>query len=258
MSLSQFASLVNIQAIMALRADASRYFLGYIWWVFEPLLYVAVFYLVFGLILNTQIDNFLVFLMCGKLPFVWFSQTVNKSAESILRAKSLIGKINVPKSLFPLATVQEGVYKQSAVFFLLFVFLALSGYPPNLSWVWLAPIIFVNYILIVACSLLIAYLTCFIRDLARIVALGMVFLMFVSGIFWDVSQIADPQKFQLILWANPIAFLVDAYRGVLMHDMQPDVLHLAIIFGIFCVLLVLTVAILRRQSQLLALRVITS
>ncbi|MEQ8515100.1 MAG: ABC transporter, partial [Chromatocurvus sp.] len=60
---------------MALRADASRFFLGYIWWVLEPLLYVAVFYVVFVLILQNRQENFLVFLMCGKLAFIWFSKS---------------------------------------------------------------------------------------------------------------------------------------------------------------------------------------
>ena len=57
-------------AIMALRADASKYFLGYIWWILEPLLFVGISYVVFSVILASRTEDFLVFLMCGKLAFI--------------------------------------------------------------------------------------------------------------------------------------------------------------------------------------------
>ena len=70
-------------ARMALRADASRLFLGYIWWVLEPLLWVGVFYVVFVIILGTREGDFLPFLMVGKLSFVWFSKSVTQASNSI-------------------------------------------------------------------------------------------------------------------------------------------------------------------------------
>ena len=97
-------------ARMALRADAARYFLGYLWWVLEPLLFVGVFYVVFEVILHSGRADFLVFLMCGKLVFIWFSKSVNQAANSITANKGLIGRINVTKTLFPLAVIQEGGY----------------------------------------------------------------------------------------------------------------------------------------------------
>jgi lipopolysaccharide transport system permease protein len=53
MPLSQYLRLIDTMARMALRADASRYFLGYIWWILEPLLFVGVFYVVFNVILES-------------------------------------------------------------------------------------------------------------------------------------------------------------------------------------------------------------
>src|SRR5210317_1201695 len=160
MQLSNYFQLVDVRARMALRADASRYLLGYTWWILEPLLFVAVFYLVFNVVLNSGRADFLAFLMCGKLSFIWFSKSVTHASESIFAARGLIGKLNVPKGLFPVAVIQEGLYKQGAVFLLLAVFLWLSGYAPSYHWLWLAPIIAVNYLMIVACALIGAYLVC--------------------------------------------------------------------------------------------------
>ena len=116
MPLLQYFRLVDIMARMGLRADATRFLLGYIWWILEPLLWVGVFYVVFVTIMASREPDFLIFLATGKLVFVWFSKSVSQASNSIVSGKGLIGKIDVPKTLFPMAVVQEGVYKQLTVF----------------------------------------------------------------------------------------------------------------------------------------------
>ena len=258
MPLSQYFRLINIMARMALRADASRFFLGYIWWVLEPLLWVAVFYVVFVVILGTRQSDFLPFLMVGKLAFVWFSKSVTQASNSIITGRGLVGKINVPKTLFPMAVVQEGLYRQAAVFLIMFVYLLVSGYEVTTTWFYLLPVMAVNYVMVIACALLGAYLVCMARDFAPLIGLGMMFLLFTSGIFWDVRELSDPQKIETVLNANPMAFMLDAYRQVLMYDTPPDLLHLLTIAAGFGALFCLMVLVMRRSSQYLALKVLTA
>ena len=242
---------------MALRADASRYMLGYVWWLLEPLLFVAVFYLVFEIVLDSHRADFLVFLMCGKLTFIWFAKSVNQASNSIIKAWGLIGRLDTPKSLFPIAAIQEGLYKQSAVFLLLFAVLLGFGYSVTLGWLWLVPIILVNYLMIVACSLIGACLVCITRDFSKVIPLIMTLLLFTSGIFWDVNQLGDLNKTELVLNWNPVAFIIDAYRQVLMHHNTPDMLHLAQIGLVAFSAILVTLYFMRRGSQYLALKVLT-
>ncbi len=257
MHLSNYFHLVDVRARMALRADASRYMLGYIWWILEPLLFVAVFYLVFSVLLDTSRADFLVFLMCGKLSFIWFSKSVSKASDSIVAARGLIGNLNAPKSLFPVAVVQEGLYKQAAVFVLLLAFLWASGYTPTRFWLWLVPIILVNYLLIVACSLMGACLVCVLRDFSNFIPLGMTFLLFTSGIFWDVNALGDAGKADLILALNPLAFIINAYREVLMYQSSPGGAHLLLLGVSSLAVIISMLYLMRRFGQYLALRVIT-
>lgn len=257
MSLAQYFRLVDTMARMSLRADASRYFLGYIWWILEPLLFVGVFYVVFNIILESGRADFLVFLMCGKLAFIWFSKSVNQAANSIVASRGLIGRINVTKTLFPLAVIQEGLYRQAAVFLLLFCVLLAWGYSPTLTWLSLLPVIFVNYLMIVACAYMGACLVCVVRDFSMIITLGMTFLLFTSGIFWDVRALGNPQMTELVLALNPLAFILDAYRQVLMFQTQPDWIHLLQIGCGSVVLLAVVVLVMRRNSQYLALKALS-
>jgi lipopolysaccharide transport system permease protein len=258
MPLSQYFRLIDVMARMSLRADATRFFLGYIWWVLEPLLWVAVLYVVFFKILGTRQDDFLMFLAVGKLVFVWFSKSVTLASSSIINAKGLVGKINVPKTLFPMAVIQEGLYRQLAVFALLIVFLISGGYRVTAAWWYLVPVILVNYVMIVACAFAGACLVCLARDFVQVISLGMIFMMFVSGIFWDVHALSDPHKTELLLAANPLAFVLDAYRQIMMYDTPPDMLHLLSIGLGFGALLCAMVLIMRRTSQYLALKALTA
>ena len=94
-----------------LTAEARRFALGYLWWFLEPMLYIGVFYLVFHQLLGDRQPDFLVFLAVGKLAFIWFSKSVNQAAGSLLNSNGLIAQLNLPKHLFPLSVVQEGVYR---------------------------------------------------------------------------------------------------------------------------------------------------
>ena len=62
LSIPQSLTLMNAMATLSLKADAQRYFFGYLWWILEPLLWVGVFYLVFEVLLGTGRADFLVFL----------------------------------------------------------------------------------------------------------------------------------------------------------------------------------------------------
>ena len=258
MPLQQYFTLMNTMARMALRAEASRFYLGYLWWIVEPLLYVAVFYVVFEVILESRRSDFLMFLMVGKFSFIWFSKSVTQASKSIVSSKGLISKINVSKTLFPMAVIQEGLYRQAAVFALLISVLLLNGYSVSWNWLWLLPVALVNYLMICACGLIGACLVCLVRDFSIVISLGMIFLLFTSGIFWDVRDLGDPAKTEAVLALNPLAFMIDAYRQVLMAGAAPDVLHLAAIGLGFAALLVLVVLGMRRGSQFLALKALTA
>ncbi|MFV0278959.1 MAG: ABC transporter permease [Parahaliea sp.] len=252
--------LADVQARMLLKADAYKFRMGYLWWFIEPLLWVSIFYLVFDIILDTHGQDgssFLVFLATGKLAFIWFSKTVQRASLSIVGNAGLIAKVNVPKALVPMAVVQEGLYRQSTVYGLMLAILLLFGYAPTLAWLWLVPLLLVYYLMIVACALVGAYLVCLVRDFIQIIPLGMTFLLFVSGVFWDIHQIGDPVKVQLVLTLDPLAYMVDAHRQILIHHQAPD---LGLLLGVAagsCLLTAGMVWLMRRHSQMLALRVLT-
>lgn len=256
MTPAHYLVLVDTMARLSLRAEARRFYLGYFWWILEPLLYVAVFYVVFYGLLGTRTPDFLMFLAVGKLTFVWFSKTVNAAANSIVSNGGLLARMDMPKTLFPLAVILECSYRQGAVFVLLFIFVLLDGRLPTLNWLWVIPIALAQALLIIACGLIAAVLVCVSRDFLPLINLGMIFMMFMSGVFWDLNSIGNPELAELVRIWNPIAFLLDAYRQALLWNGPVNGLHLgalAVLSGLACVVLF---KLMDRYSQRLARRVI--
>ena len=257
MNYFQSLTLVQTLASMKLKSEASRLVLSYLWWIIEPVLFVAMFYFVFDVLLGTGRGDFVVFLIVGKIPFLWFSKSINSSANSLVSAMGIMGQRDFPKHVFPYVVVQQNTHKQIVVFCLLIIVLIFMGYVPSLNWLYLLPVVLVNYLLILPLSMIAALLVVYLRDFRMVINLGTTFLMFASGIFWDVRSFASAETQRLLLTYNPLAFLLDAYRQVLMYSAVPDLHHLAWIGVISLLALFLVHMIFNSLSQLIARKVIS-
>jgi len=244
-------------ARLALKAEARRFYLSYFWWVLEPLLYVMVFWLVFDKLLGTPTPDFLMFLAVGKLTFTWFSKTVSTAAGSLVNNVGLIGRMDMPKTLFPMAAILECSYKQIAVFILLGLFVILDGRPISVQWGWLLPLAVVQLLLIITCGFMAALLVCLSQDFAPLINLGMIFLMFMSGVFWDPNELANIQSMDLLMLVNPVAFLLNGYRQVLLWQVQPDLHHLMGLGLVLSLTIALLAVFMQRYSRHIARRILS-
>ena len=256
MTLKDELRFIDLTARMALRADASTLVLGYLWWILEPLLFVAIFYLVFAIILDSQRADILSFLIVGKLPFQWFGGGLNLAAMSIFSSQSLISNTHVPKALLVFSKIQQGTYKQLAVFTLMAIYLLSVGSHPSWGWFWVIPIAVAQYFVILACALVGAVMVCFAKDFAKLIQMFVIFMMFSSGIFWDVRAL-EPELQALIFNFNPLAFLLDSYRQVLLYHGDIDLVRLALIASFFSGLCALVMLWIRRNETKLALLVLS-
>lgn len=135
-----FIILVDTKAKMSLKAEASKLYLSFLWWLIEPILFVLAFYFVFSVLLQTRQEHFLLFLMCAKVPYMWFSKAVTAASGSIVGNRGIISQIDIPKTIFPYASIQVSLYKEALVFVLLFGMCIYYGYMPSLEWLWLIPL----------------------------------------------------------------------------------------------------------------------
>ncbi len=221
MRLSNLSEAFWLKLHFGLKAEAAKNYLNYAWWLLEPALHVAVFYVVFGMLLDRGGEDFIVFLLCGQIPFLWFSRSVTNASTSILGGKGLIQQMAIPKPFFPALVVAQDAVKQTVVFGCLLLFIAAMGYPPASSWLVLPLIALTQLLLVAACALLVAAITPFLPDFRFVVQTGMMMLMFASGIFYNYRDVL-PEDQQSLFMLNPMAQLIAAYRDALMYNNWPE------------------------------------
>ncbi|MFC1776015.1 ABC transporter permease [Pseudomonadota bacterium] len=220
-SRAHLAEVLFTKLVFNLKAEAAKTYLSYIWWLLEPALMVTVLYVVFAIFLATRTPDFLIFLVCGKIPFLWFSKSVSNASRSIVAGRGLINQVSIPMPFFPILVVFQDAFKQTIVFLFMFSYFFIYGL--DASWVWFTVIfvILTQLLLIIALSLLVAAITPFLPDFRYLIAAGMMALMLGSGIFYSYKSVLLPEHQQLFLM-NPVANLIKNYRQVLMENIQPD------------------------------------
>lgn len=243
----RFWQLVLVKVQMNLVSEASKSYLNYLWWVLEPALFVAIFYVVFGVLLERGGPGFVGFLVCGKIPFLWYSRSVSNSSGSILAGRTLISQAYIPKAFFPVVVMLQDAVKQFFVFSLLLIFLVLYGAGITTAWLYLPLIVVVQALFIGASGMVAAAIVPIIPDFKYIISTGLMLLLFASGVFYSYKDVVQP-RYQELFLSNPMAALIKNYRQVLLDGLAPDFIRLAIIALISCGIIFVMSLILKRYG----------
>lgn len=220
-SLANRFDIVRVRAAAELRKDVTRTYLGILWWLIEPLLYMSAFYLIFALgVRGGDSEGFVGFLLAGLVVWKWFSTTVIQGASSLLANRGLMQQVYLPKLLLPLIPVTANTLKFLLVLLLFLVYVWLFERPPGWDWLALVPVLLAALLLVLGCTLLAAALVPFAEDLRMLINNGMLLLMFLSGVFFDVQTF--PSELQPWFYLNPLVGLLEAMRATLLTVGTPD------------------------------------
>lgn len=239
--------LILYKAYSELRRDVASAYLGVLWWVLEPIMYMIAFYLIFALGVRAGGDDFVVFLLCGLAAWKWFASTLVPASNSLVNYRGLINQVYLPKIALPFISVVVNFIKFAVVLILLLLYLSFQGYGPAVEWLYLVPIIITELALIVGCSLFLASLVPFVRDLTVVINNIMLMMMFLSGIFFNIDEFSSEIRFYFYL--NPMVSVIESFRDVLLGHVQPDWRALICVFAFSLVLACLGSLILKRYDR---------
>lgn len=230
-----------------LRTEVARRFLGFLWWVIDPVLYMAAFYVVFALALRQGGEDYAPFLLIGMVVWKWFDSTARQASVSIVGNAGLIQQIYIPKSLLVLIQIFSNAFKFAIVLGLLLVFLLAIGKRPSLHWLALLPVILTQLYLVTAVGLLLAGIIPLAQDFKQVVDNLLMVMMFLSGIFFTAERMPDSLRFAFEL--NPMVVLIQAFRSILLHNQWPDFSHLLYVIMVATPLLAFAVLFIRRNER---------
>jgi len=240
-----------------LRAGHRDKLLGNLWNLLDPLLFMGVYYLVFGIGFRQAQGSprdFVVYLAIGVTAWRFFGESASESANCIRSRRGLIHEIDFPKALLPISICLSRLYDFCWAL-LIAVGLALwLGVELTPSVVWLVPIVLLQALFTTGFSLVVAHLGAFYADMTNVVGVGMRVWFFSSPIFYFARDGAGrpgiiPEEYLPYYMLNPLARFMDAYRDVVLWARAPDAYSLLYLAAVSVALFVLGFLLFARADR---------
>lgn len=218
----------NLIRSMVRRDILGRYrgsFGGVFWTVLNPLLLMATYFFVFGIVLRTRFQGdpsragFVLYFLCGMLPWLAFSEAAGRAPFVILEYRNFVKKLVFPLETLPVNLVAAGVVTQvfALAVFIAGLLIARGGLPSTVLWL---PVLLIPQLLFTAgvCWFL-AALGVYVRDLGQINGFLLTLWFFLTPICYPTESL--PPEALSILAKNPVFVLVSGYRDIFLEARAP-------------------------------------
>jgi len=219
---------------MAVRELKVRYIgstFGLLWAVINPLTQVAIYGIIFGIFFNAKPDptygthSYFLYLICGLIPWQFFSQAVSSSTGVIPANRNLIMKAaGFPSEVLPIITIISQIMSHLIALGVLVIILII--FKVGLSAYILIIPVYILFLTIFTVGLgwIFSSINVYMRDVQHIVGLIMTAWFFFTPVFYSTAII--PPKIQPIIKLNPIYHVIDGYRYSLLAGELPPIWNL--------------------------------
>jgi ABC-type polysaccharide/polyol phosphate export permease len=198
-----------------LKIRYKRSVLGFAWFLLKPLFSMLVFSIVFTRILRFggAIEHYALFLLCGLLPWNFFSASLSSSTGSLLDNQKLIQSIYFPRISLPIASVLANLVHLVLALVVLEAALLIFGHTPGPSMLLLPVVLVLFTVLTSGLSLLISVGNVRYRDVAQVVEVLLLAWFYASPIIYPLSgEVPISPRILEVLKFNPVAGAMEIFH----------------------------------------------
>lgn len=196
--------------------------LGFAWTFLNPLLQLAVYTVVFSVIMRAGIEDYYLFLFVALIPWIFFSSSLTGGASCIISQKEMVKKIYFPREVLPIAHVTCQLVNMLLSFIIIFAVLIISGKGLNVTALLYLPIVVLaEYMLAISIAFVSSAVTVYLRDLEHILIIVAMAWQFLSPVIYSIDMV--PEEFVGIFMLNPMTPIIAAYRDIFYYGKRPEV-----------------------------------
>jgi lipopolysaccharide transport system permease protein len=194
---------------------------GSLWTIINPLLLMATYFFVFGVVLNRGDQSrteFALYFLAGMLPWLAFTEAVGRAPSVMLEHRNFVKKLVFAVETLPVNLVAAGLVNEAFAVILYCIFLALIRHGLPLTIVWLPVLIVPQVLLTAGISWFLAALGVFVRDLGQIIGYFLTVIFFVTPICYEEKVLLARAPW---MSKSPIFILVHGYRAIFLDGTPP-------------------------------------
>ncbi len=202
-----------------LRSQQINTVLGNLWHLLNPALSIAIYYVIFGLLLGTSrgVDNFILFLTIGIFIFQYTQRATTQGATAITQNAGLLKAIRFPRALLPVTSTLTETLSSLPTFVIIYVVALLTG--QDVRWQWaLMPLVLVGQLLFnLGAAMVAAPATTHFRDMTQLLPFFFRLLLYASGVIFLASAYAE-SRYAWLFTANPMYCFITITRWCVMGE----------------------------------------
>ncbi len=245
--LYQYRELLKTNVQKEIRGKYKGSFLGILWSFLNPLLMVLVYALVFPYIMKTNVDNYLVYLITGVIPWNFFTTCITTGCNCVWINGGIIKKVYFPREILPISVVSAGLinFLISCVIVLLFVLF--GGIGLSLQLLWLPLIAIIQSALSLGLLFVLSAINVYVRDIEYLVGFLLNLLFYATPILYTVDMF--PEKIRWVLYLNPMTTIIESYRNIFYYQQSPVLSSLMIVLVVSFAILMLGYLIFKKLER---------
>jgi teichoic acid transport system permease protein len=214
----EFAYSVPLGELRAQNQDTA---LGQLWHLINPLLMVAVYYFIFGVVLDAGgrggVENFIAFLLVGVITFEYTRKTMQAGSRMIVKNRKLVQSINFPRAILPVSALVSETISYFWAIPVMWVLLLLTGVEISATWLLVAPIVLVQAVFNLGAAMIVARISFHFRDVAQFLPYVMRIWFYMSGVIFPVTAALVPEWALPYLRLNPAYNFIEMAREAFIH-----------------------------------------
>ncbi len=245
--LYQYRELLKTNVQKEIRGKYKGSFLGVLWSFLNPLLMVLVYALVFPYIMRTNVDNYLVYLITGVIPWNFFTTCITTGCNCVWINGGIIKKVYFPREILPISVVAAGLinFLISCVIILLFVLFGGIGFSVQLLWLPLIAII--QSALSLGLLFILSAINVYVRDIEYLVGFLLNLLFYATPILYTADMF--PESIRWVLYLNPMTTIIESYRNIFYYQQSPALTSLMIVFAVSFMILIIGYLIFKKLER---------
>ncbi len=188
-------------------------YLGIVWAFVQPIVTILIFWFVFQVgFKSAPVEDFpfILWLICGMIPWNFFSESLLGSTTSILDNSYLVKKIVFRVNVLPMVRILSSLFIHLFFIAVIFIMFLVYGYKPSIYNLQVIYYLLALIVFILGLSWITSSLVIFFRDLGQIIGIIIQFGFWLTPIFWSFNIM--PEKYHFIFKLNPMYYIVEGYR----------------------------------------------
>lgn len=228
--IKSFVSHRELILVMTKREVIGRYrgsMMGILWSFFNPVVMLAIYTFVFSVVFRARWGGgseskteFAIVLFAGMIVYTLFAECVNRAPSLIIANANYVKKVVFPLEILPWVALGSTLFHMAISLLVWMIFYATVN--ASLHWTaLLLPLVLLPLVLFtMGVSWFLASLGVYLRDVAQTVGMFTTIMMFLSPVFFPVTAL--PENYRIFMYANPLTFVIEQARDVLIWGRLPD------------------------------------